>query len=75
MDNTSTLDEILDTSRQSTTKYGLGFTGDKNNGQTTFVKATRPDPGDTPETSTTRQMSSARHRHNMVMKYKRTSKS
>nr|GMD70597.1 uncharacterized protein LOC109151226 [Ipomoea batatas] len=42
MDNTSTLDQILDAGRQSTTKYGIGFTSGLNKGKTTFVGASGP---------------------------------
>ncbi|XP_019155252.1 PREDICTED: uncharacterized protein LOC109152132 [Ipomoea nil] len=39
MDTTSTLDEILDSGRQSSARFGIGFTGETSKDKTTFVKA------------------------------------
>ncbi|XP_019179845.1 PREDICTED: uncharacterized protein LOC109175043 [Ipomoea nil] len=57
MDNTSTLDQILDSGRKTPTKYGLGYSGGKDKAVTVFVKASGLDSGtgadqDSPETST-----------------------
>jgi len=41
MDTTSTLDEILDSGRQTSTKFGLGFSGGKNK-DTVFVRSSEP---------------------------------
>ncbi|XP_019189509.1 PREDICTED: uncharacterized protein LOC109183937 [Ipomoea nil] len=60
MDNTSTLDQILDSGRKTSTKYGLGYSGGKDKATTIFVKASGSDSvsgadQDSPETSTARR--------------------
>ncbi|XP_019160052.1 PREDICTED: uncharacterized protein LOC109156663 [Ipomoea nil] len=60
MDNTSTLDQILDSGRKTSTKYGLGYSGGKDKATTIFVKASGSDSvsgadQDRPETSTARR--------------------
>ncbi|XP_019188855.1 PREDICTED: uncharacterized protein LOC109183091 [Ipomoea nil] len=60
MDNTSTLDQILDSGRKSSTKYGLGYSGGKDKATTIFVKASCSDSVSgavqyRPETSTARR--------------------
>ena len=44
MDTTSTLDQILDSGRTFTTKFSLGFIGDKTQANTVFVRASAPEP-------------------------------
>ncbi|XP_019173231.1 PREDICTED: uncharacterized protein LOC109168701 [Ipomoea nil] len=61
MDTTSTLDEILESGRKTSTKFGLGFTGNSSKDKTVFIKASGPGQGDIPESSTaTRQVGTVR---------------
>ncbi|XP_019189390.1 PREDICTED: uncharacterized protein LOC109183784 [Ipomoea nil] len=52
MDTTSTLDEILESGRKTSAKFGLGFTGNNSKDKMVFVKASGPGQGDIPESST-----------------------
>ncbi|XP_019171075.1 PREDICTED: uncharacterized protein LOC109166637 [Ipomoea nil] len=71
MDNTSTLDQILDSGRKTSTKYGLGYSGGKDKAATIFVKASGPDSvsgadQDIPETCTARRQVKFAPRKNSI---------
>ncbi|XP_019154690.1 PREDICTED: uncharacterized protein LOC109151226 [Ipomoea nil] len=71
MDNTSTLDQILESGRKKSTKYGLGYSGGKDKAATIFVKASGPDPvsgadQDIPETSIARRQVKFAQRKNSI---------